>query len=137
MRSCDSISFAWWWISVPELALLVARAAAQDQQRHALGERARDRVHHVVPAGAVGDAHDADATGRARVAVGGEADAGLVRQRHDAQPAARAEAQEEPEHEIAGDAEEVRDADLAAGRRPGSRRAPSWASWRPIAGAGH
>ena len=96
-----------------ELALLVARTAAQHQQRHALGERSRDRVHHVVSARAVGDAHDADATGRARVAVGGEADARLVRQRHDAEPAARAEAQEEPQHEIAGDAEEMRDPDLA------------------------
>ena len=112
MRSCDSISFAWWWISVPELALLVAGAAAQHQQRDALRERARDRVHHVVAARAVGDAHHADASGGARVAVGREAHPGLVRQRDDAQPASRAEADEEAEHEVARDAEEMRDADL-------------------------
>ena len=63
-------------------------------------------------AGAVGDADDADPPGRARVAVGGEADAGLVRQRDDLQPARPPEAQEEAHDQVAGNAEEVRDADL-------------------------
>ncbi len=84
-----------------ELALLLARAAADDQDRHALGERARDRVHHVVAAGAVGDADDADAAGRARVAVGGEADAGLVRQGDDLRAARPPELEEQVDHEIA------------------------------------
>src|SRR5262249_16383602 len=96
-----------------ELALLVTGAAAQDQQGHAFGERAGDRVHHVVAAGTVGDAHHPDAARSARVAVGGEADAGLVRERHHAQTAPRPEAQKEPEDEVSGDAEEMRDADLS------------------------
>src|SRR6266481_1004397 len=69
---------------LPELALLLARPAAHDEDRHPLRERAGDGIHHVVAAGAVGDADDPDAAGRARVAVGGEADPRLVRERHDA-----------------------------------------------------
>src|SRR5260370_2249049 len=50
----------------PESPLARAGTAGDDQHRHALRERARDRVHHVVAAGAVGDARDADAPRRAR-----------------------------------------------------------------------
>ena len=61
-----------------EFALLFAGTAGENQDRHALGERSRDWIHHVVAAGAVGDAYDSDLAGRARVAVGGEADARLM-----------------------------------------------------------
>src|SRR5207253_6452420 len=95
-----------------ELALLFARPAADHQHGHALRERAGDRVHHVVPTRAVGDAHDADPSRGACVAVGREADARLVRERDDLEPARLPEAREQPQYEIARDAEEVRDADL-------------------------
>ena len=95
-----------------EPALLLARPSADHQHRHALGERAGDRVHHVVASGPVRDADDGEPPGGARVAVGGEADAGLVRERDDPEGAPFAEAQEEPDHQVARDAEEVRHADL-------------------------
>src|SRR5262249_6408091 len=91
---------------------LLAGTAADDEDRHTLRKRPRDRIHHVVTAGAVGDADDADAAGGARVAVGGEADAGLVRERYDAHAARPAALEEEMDDEVAGDAEEVGDADL-------------------------
>jgi hypothetical protein len=96
-----------------DLPFLVRRSAADDEDRHALGERAGDRVHHVVAARPVGDADDAEPPGRARVAVGCEADAGLVREGDDLEPARAPEAKKEPHHEIARDAEQMRDADLA------------------------
>src|SRR5437879_3470409 len=97
---------------LPELALLLARPAAHDENRHALREGAGDGIHHVVAAGAVRDADDADAPSGARVAVGCETDAGLVGERHDAHAARPPELEEEIDDEVAGDAEEMRDADL-------------------------
>ncbi len=97
---------------LPELALLLARPAAHDQDRHPFRERPGDGVHHVVAAGAVGDADDADAARGARVAVGGEADARLVRQGHDLEPARAPELEEQVDHEVARNAEQMRDPDL-------------------------
>ncbi len=62
-----------------EFAFLLAGAAGENQNRHALGERSRNRIHHVVTAGAVGHADHADSSGRARVTVGSESDAGFMR----------------------------------------------------------
>ncbi len=61
-----------------ELAFFLSRAAADDENRHALGKRGGDRVDHVVTAGAVGYADGADAAGCARVTIGGKAHAGFV-----------------------------------------------------------
>ena len=96
-----------------ELALLLAGAAGQDEQRHALGKRARHRVDHVVAAGAVGHTDDADFAGGARIAVGRETDARLVREGHDLRPLAPAQGEKQLEREIARDAENVGCADLA------------------------
>ena len=96
----------------PEAALVLTGPAADDQHRHALGERARDGIHHVVTARPVGDAHDPDAAGRARIPVGGEAHSRLVRQRDDLQPPWLPEPREEAQDEVPRDAEQVRDPDL-------------------------
>ena len=69
-----------------QLALALARAAGKNQHRHPLREGAGYRVDHVVAAGAVGHAGDADAAGGARVAVGGETDSRLVRQGQHLEP---------------------------------------------------
>ncbi len=97
----------------PEFAFFLARAAGENQNRHALGERSRDRIYHIVAAGAVGHADYPDTSSRARVAVGSEADPGFMRERDDLQPMAAPERKEQLEREIAGDAENVLDADLA------------------------
>lgn len=59
-----------------ELSFFLSRSAGDDQDRDLLGEGAGDRIDHVEPAGAVGDADDAELSGAPRVAVGGEADPG-------------------------------------------------------------
>ncbi len=64
-------------------------------------------------AGAVGDADDADFAGRACVAVGREAYARLVRQGNDFQPMLAPQREEQLEREVAGDAENMRHANLA------------------------
>ena len=85
-RRCESIDFTMWWMF--ERRASSAPGPARDhQQRHALGVRGRDRVHDVVAARAVGHADHAEPAGRARVAVGREADRGLVRERHHLEPA--------------------------------------------------
>ena len=96
-----------------ELALLLAGTAGKDQNRHALRKRSRDRIDHVMAAGAVGDADDADFAGRARVAVGRETDARLVRQRDDFHPVLAAQREKQLEREVAGDAKDMRHANLA------------------------
>ena len=96
-----------------QLALLFAGAARQDEQRHALGKRARHRIDHVVAARAVGHADDADFAGRARVAVGRETDARLVRKGQDLRPLAPAQGEKQLEREVARNAENVGYADLA------------------------
>src|SRR5262249_32447520 len=95
-----------------ELVLLLARPAADDEHRDVLGERPADGIHHVVPTGAVGDAHHAEPPGRARVPVGGEADTRLVREGDDLEAAGPPQPREEAKHEVARNAEEVADADL-------------------------
>ena len=90
----------------------VARPAADDEDRNVLGVGPGDGIHHVVAAGAVGDAHDPDAPGGTSVPVRREADARLVREGDHAQAAPAPEAGEQPQDEIAGNAEDVRDAEL-------------------------
>src|ERR1700730_10630202 len=96
-----------------QLALLLAGAARQDEQRHALGKRARHRIDHVVAASAVGYADDADFTGGACIAVGCEADARLMREGQDLWTLAPAQREKQLEREVARDAENVSCADLA------------------------
>ncbi len=48
----------------PEFAFLLARSAGKNQQWHALREGAGDGVHHIVPAGAIRHADNADLAGR-------------------------------------------------------------------------
>src|SRR5580700_5441411 len=64
-------------------------------------------------AGAVGDADDADFPGRARIAVRRKADARLMRQRDDFHPMLAAQREKQLEREVAGDAENMRHANLA------------------------
>src|SRR5262249_49582087 len=94
-----------------ELPLVLSRSAADDEDGDPLGERAGDRVHHVVAAGAVGDADDADPARGAGAAVGREPHAGLVRQGDDVQPMPPPKPHEQPEDQVARDAEEMGDAD--------------------------
>ena len=97
-------------VHAAELLLGFAGPARDDQQRHLLGIGARDRVHDVVAARAVGDAEHAELARAARVAVRGEAHRRLVGEGHDLEPAGAPEAMEEPEHEVAGQTEDVRHA---------------------------
>ena len=90
-----------------EAPLLLARPAADHEHRHALRERARHRVHHVVAARAVRDTDDGETSGGARISVGREPDARLVGQRDDPEGPPAAEAEKETDHEVARDAEEV------------------------------
>ena len=92
--------------------LLLTRPPADHEHRDVLGERTADGIHHVVPAGTVGDADHREPAGRPGIAVGGEADSRLVREGDDAEPAGPPEPREEAEHEIARNAEEMLDADL-------------------------
>ncbi len=96
-----------------QLALFLPRSSGQDEQGHALGKRARHRVDHVVPAGAVGHTNDADLAGGARVSVGGETDTWFMREGKDLRPLTPAEREKQLEGEVARDAENVSCADLA------------------------
>src|SRR5258708_15290457 len=58
-----------------EFAFFLARTAGENHDRHALGERSRDRIYHVVAAGAVGHAGAADSPVRAPPAFAREAGA--------------------------------------------------------------
>src|SRR5690348_10488577 len=90
-----------------ELALLFPRAAGEDKERHPLGERPGDGIDHVVAAGAVGNAYDADFAGRAGIAVGGEANARFMREGENFEIMFLAQRKEELEGKIAGYAENV------------------------------
>ena len=114
-----------------EAPLLLARPAADHEHRHALRERARHRVHHVVAARAVRDTDDGETSGGARISVGREPDARLVGQRDDPEGPPAAEAEKETDHEVARDAEEVGHTDLCevgdekvAERHRGAHRLP-------------
>lgn len=48
-----------------------------------IGTRSGNRIDHIVPAGAVGDAYDTDAAGATGLAIRSETDAGLARQGDD------------------------------------------------------
>ena len=64
-------------------------------------------------AGAVGHAHDPDFAGSARVAVSRKADPRLVRQGQHLEPMFAAQREEQLEREVAWNAKNVGDADLA------------------------
>src|SRR5580704_3117143 len=96
-----------------ELALLFTGTAGKNQNRYALRKRSGDGIYHVVAAGAVGDADDADFAGRARVAVGREAYARLMRQRDDFHPVLAPQREEQLQRQVAGNAKHVRHANLA------------------------
>jgi hypothetical protein len=92
-----------------ELALRLAGATRDDQQRDLLGVGSGHRVHQIVPPGTVGDADHAQPAGAAGIAVGREAHRRLVGEGHDLEPTAGAEAVEEAEHQVAGEPEDVLD----------------------------
>ena len=87
--------------------LRAAGAAGQDDQRRFLRVGARDGVHHVQPAGAVGHAAHAQPTGHARRAVGRKPDGRLVAEPHQREAAVALEGLEQVQREIAGDAVDV------------------------------
>ena len=89
------------------LALELAGAARDDNQRRFLGVRAGDRVDHVQPARAIGDETDAEAVGDACGAVGGEPDGGLVAEGDESKPGVVLQRVVQIEHEVAGNAENL------------------------------
>src|SRR5262249_50669945 len=96
-----------------ELALFLTRTAGKNQQRHSFRKRARNRINHVVAAGAVGYEDHPDFAGRPRVTVRGEPDSGLVGERENLQSVLSSEDKKQLECQIAGDSEQMAYAELA------------------------
>src|SRR5208283_548498 len=96
----------------PEFALLLARSAGKNQQWHALREGAGDGVHHIVPAGAIRHADNADLAGRPGIAVRRKADPRFMREGEHVKAVPLAEREEQLEGEITGDAEDLANADF-------------------------
>ena len=101
------MALAWWWISVPNLRSSSPGPPLITSTGTCSANEPAPRIHHVVAAGAVGHAGDAQRAGGARVAVGCEADRGLVRERDDLPAPALSELREQAQHQVARDAEEI------------------------------
>jgi len=93
----------------PEFPFFLARASTDHEDWHALRERARNGVHHIVPSGTVGDAYYTDGPGGAGVTIRCKPYPRLVRKGHDPKSSRVAELEEQVDDHVAGNAEEVGD----------------------------
>ena len=84
-----------------------ARRSRDHHQRRLLGQSAGGGVHHVERTRAVGHGGDAERAVRPARHVRGESDRGLVAQRVERQDPALLHHPEEPEHEVAWNAEDL------------------------------
>ena len=121
-RCCESIDFTMWWMFERR-----ASSAPGPPEITSSGTRSayarRDRVHDVVAAGAVGHADHAEPAGRARVAVGREADRGLVREASPSRSRCRARGSGTGRARDRPGGRRCASRPGAAGRRPRTRRA--------------